>query len=103
MPMRAEIRAALEISRMPPGLNARNRSTWPAGIRSARKPSREKEDSNTVIGTKVACENCGNEFEKKREKHRFCSKACRYAVWDRNHPRMGIEKTSQRSLDTPKV
>jgi predicted nucleic acid-binding Zn ribbon protein len=35
------------------------------------------------------CEVCGKEFPVKHPRARRCSPKCRYAAWDREHPRKG--------------
>ena len=34
---------------------------------------------------KVACQNCGKPFSKRRSKQRFCSSKCRTADWWKRH------------------
>lgn len=40
----------------------------------------------------LECARCGEPFKARRTWARFCSKACRFAAWDKEHPRSGVTK-----------
>jgi len=49
---------------------------------------RDSERSRENDGPRTTCETCGTRIHPKRATARFCSDKCRYAAWDKLHPRM---------------
>ena len=45
---------------------------------------------NAKKNRQSVCEECGGTFSHSRPIARFCSAKCRFALWDKQHPRVQV-------------